>query len=141
MRDAADRAIEVATESLSLNPRSRRHREELAATKSLLERTGPIVTQTIGMTRAFCDHYDPTIADEPTVLAIAEQLRRAAHDVRLDVRRTDAAAGVAEPDADEPAALTEPLTVHAPSRDHWVLIGSMLEDLRRIHEALREPVA
>jgi len=140
MRDAADRAIEVATESLSLNPRGRRHREELAATEALLERTGPIVTQTIGMTRAFCDHYDPTIADEPTVLAIAEQLRRAAHDVRLDVRRTDAAAGVAEPDADEPAALTEPLTVHAPSRDHWVLIGSMLEDLRRIHEALREPV-
>lgn len=61
-----------ATESLSLNPRSRRHREELAATQTLLERTGPIVTQTIGMTRALCDHYDPTIADEPTVLAIAE---------------------------------------------------------------------
>lgn len=144
MRDAADRAIDTATESLSLNPRSRRHRQELAATQTLLERIGPIVTQTVGMTRAFCDHYDPTIADEPTVLAIAEQLRRAAHDVRLDVRRTDAAAaasaGVAEPDPGEPAALTAPLTVHAPSRDHWVLIGSLLEDLRRIHEALREPV-
>lgn len=144
MRDAADRAIDTATESLSLNPRSRRHRQELAATQALLERIGPIVTQTVGMTRAFCDHYDPTIADEPTVLAIAEQLRRAAHDVRLDVRRTDAAAaasaGVAEPDPREPAALTAPLTVHAPSRDHWVLIGSLLEDLRRIHEALREPV-
>ena len=47
---------------------------------------------------------------------------------------------VLEHRADEPAALTEPLTVHAPSRDHWVLIGSMLEDLRRIHKALREPV-
>jgi hypothetical protein len=144
MRDAADRAIDTATESLSLNPRSRRHRQELAATQALLERIGPIVTQTVGMTRAFCDHYDPTIADEPTVLAIAEQLRRAAHDVRLDVRRTDAAAGasagVAESDPGEPAALTAPLTVHAPSRDHWVLIGSLLEDLRRIHEALREPV-
>ena len=65
-----DRAIEVATESLSLNPRSRRHREELAATQALLERTGPIVTQTIGMTRAFCDHYDPTIADETRRIAI-----------------------------------------------------------------------
>lgn len=141
MRDAADAKIEVATESLSLNPRGRRHREELAATQSLLDRTGPIVTQTIGMTRAFCDHYDPTIADEPTVRAIAEQLRRAAHDVRLDVRRTDAAAGVAEPDLTEAAALTAPLIVHAPSAAHWVLIGSMLEDLRRIHESLREPVA
>ena len=139
MREAADAAIEVGTESLSLNPRARRHREDLAATQALLDRTGPIVTQTIGMTRAFCDHYDATIADEPAVQAIAEQLRRAAHDVRLEVRRTDAAAGAASRDDDEPAALTAPLTIHAPSRDHWVLIGSLLEDLRRIHDALGEP--
>ncbi len=136
MRDAADAAIEVATESLSLNPRGRRHREDLAAIQALLDRTGPIVTQTVGMTRAFCDHYDATIADEPVVQAIAEQLRRAAHDVRLEVRRTDAAADAAGRDEHEPAALTAPLRVHAPSRDHWVLIGSLLEDLRRIHEAL-----
>ncbi|HWM15864.1 MAG TPA: FUSC family protein [Microbacterium sp.] len=135
MRDAADTAIAAATDSLSLNPRGRRHREELAAIQALLDRTGPIVTQTVGMTRAFCDHYDATIADEPAVQAIAEQLRRAAHDVRLDVRRTDAAtAPIAY--ASEPAALTAPLTIRAPSRDHWVLIGSMLEDLRRIHETL-----
>ena len=135
MRDAADAAIEVGTESLSLNPRGRRHREDLAATQALLDAVGPIVTQTIGMTRAFCDHYDATIADEPAVQAIAEQLRRAAHDVRLEVRRTDAAAD-ASPDQSEPAALTAPLRIHAPSQDHWVLIGSLLEDLRRIHEAL-----
>jgi hypothetical protein len=101
----------------------------------LLDRTGPIVTQTVGMTRAFCDHYDATIADEPAVQAIAEQLRRAAHDVRLDVRRTDAATAPIAYES-EPAALTAPLTIRAPSRDHWVLIGSMLEDLRRIHETL-----
>lgn len=136
MREAADRAIEVATESLSLNPRGKRHRDELAATVSLLERLGPIVTQTIGMTRAFCDRYDPTLADEPTVRAIAEQLHRAAHDVRLETRRVDAAAG---DDGEEPAALTAPLSVNTPSRAHWVLIGSLLEDLRRVHESLREP--
>ena len=141
MRDAAERAIDVGAESLSLNPRSSRHRDELAATGALLERLGPIVTQTVGMTRAFCDHYDTTLVDEPTVLAIAEQLRRAAHDVRLDARRTDAAAGVVPPGSDEPAALTAPLAVSAPSRNHWVLIGSMLEDLRRIHESLRESAA
>jgi uncharacterized membrane protein YccC len=139
MRDAADRAIEVGTESLSLNPRGRRHREDLAATEALLERTGPIVTQTIGMTRAFCDHYDPTIADEPAVQAIAEQLRRAAHDMRLEVRRTDAAPDATVPFGQEPPALTAPLMIHAPSQEHWVLIGSLLEDLRRIHEALGEP--
>jgi uncharacterized membrane protein YccC len=141
MKDAADRAIEVATDSLSLNPRGKRHREDLAATQGLLERTGPIVTQTIGMTRAFCDHYDPTIADEPTVRAMAEQLRRAAHDMRLEVRRADAGPHESSSIEEEPAALTSPLRVHAPSQDHWVLIGSMLEDLRRIHEALREPAA
>jgi uncharacterized membrane protein YccC len=135
MRDAADTAIGIATESLSLNPRGRRHREELAGIQALLDRTGPIVTQTVGMTRAFCDHYDATIADEPAVQAIAEQLRRAAHDVRLDARRADATTLPAAHE-NEPAALTAPLTIRAPSRNHWVLIGSMLEDLRRIHEAL-----
>ncbi|MCR2763473.1 aromatic acid exporter family protein [Microbacterium sp. zg.B48] len=139
MKDAADAAIEVGTESLSLNPRGRRHREDLAAVQALLDRLGPIVTQTVGMTRAFADHYDPTIADEPAVQAIAEQLRRAAHDVRLEVRRTDAAPLIAE-HREEPAALTAPLRVSTPSSDHWVLIGSMLEDLRRIHEAL-EPAS
>lgn len=146
MRASADRAIDAAADSLSLNPRARRRRDELAGVRALLERTGPIVTQTIGMTRAFCDHYDPTIADEPTVRAIAEQLRRAAHDVRLDVRRTDAGATVAGAGGvgagvNEPAALTQPLRVAAPSREHWVLIGSLLEDLRRIHDALQEPAA
>ena len=56
--------------------------------------------------------------------------------MRLEVRRTDAAADAAGRDESEPAALTAPLRVSAPSRDHWVLIGSLLEDLRRIHEAL-----
>jgi uncharacterized membrane protein YccC len=139
MRDAADSAIDVGRDSLMLNPRGRRYREQISATQMLLDRIGPIVTQTIGMTRAFCDHYDTTIADEPAVRAIAEQLRRAAHDVRLDVHSTDAAAAVVAEGA-EPPALTAPLRVHAPSADHWVLIGSLLEDLRRIHDALREPV-
>lgn len=138
MRDAADAAIDVATESLMLNPRSRAHRERLGATQALLDRIGPIVTQTIGMTRALYDHYDATIPQEPAVRAIAEQLRRAAHDVRLGVHRADAAA-VSRPLDLEPPALTAPLAIHAPSADHWVLIGSLLEDLRRIHEALREP--
>lgn len=139
MREAVDSAIEVGQDSLTLNPRGRRHREQLSAVETLLDRIGPIVTQTIGMTRASCDHYDTTIADEPAVRAIAEQLRRAAHDVRLEVHRTDAAASPTPVDT-EPPALTAPLTVHAPSADHWILIGSLLEDLRRIHDALQEPV-
>lgn len=144
MRDAADAAIAVAAESLTLNPRGRRHREKLTATKSSLDRLWAIMTQTIGMTRAFCDHYDSAIVTEPAVRAIAEQLRRAGHDVRLDIRRTDAAASASpamtRPGAiDEPPALTAPLVIQTPSPDHWVLIGSLLEDLRRIHNTLRDP--
>lgn len=144
MRAAADAAIDVAAESLTLNPRGHRHREQLTATKSLLDRLWAIMTQTIGMTRAFYDHYDATIAGEPSVRAIAEHLRRAGHDVRLDIRRTDAAASLPRtttpPAPDEPPALTAPLVIQAPSPDHWVLIGSLMEDLRRIHDALGDRV-
>ncbi len=132
----ADEAIATAAESLTLNPRSRRRRDELNSLQATLARLGPIVTQVIGMTRAVYDRYDPGLADEPAVRAIAEQLRRAAHDVRRVMRRTN-------PDPTHPAtesipALTAPLTIGAPSSGNWILIGSLLEDLRRIHEALAE---
>jgi uncharacterized membrane protein YccC len=134
MRDAADAAIADGAESLTLNPRSRRHRAELEALRGRLEQYTPIVTQVIGMTRAACDRYDAGIAAEPSVQAIAEQLRRAAHDVRRGVVTQGG-------DAVEPAALTRPLTVAAPAADHWVLVGSLLVDLHRIHETLGEDSA
>ncbi len=137
MRDAADAAILAGRDSLTLNPRAGRHRAELAELERLLGRFGPIVTQVIGMTRAFCDHYDPAIGTEPAVHAIGEQLHRAAHDVRLALR--EAPGSPVDLEAAEPA-LTSPLSVMAPSADHWILIGSLLEDLHRIHGALRETV-
>lgn len=135
MRDAAERSIATGRESLTLNPRARRHRDELADLSVTLERLSPIVTQVIGMTRAFADHYDPTIADEPTVRAIADQLRRAAHDVRLDLR-ADTSADASDAPEEIVPALTAPLTIARPSPDHWILIGSLLEDLQRIHATL-----
>lgn len=146
MRDAAEAAIGAGRESLALNPRARRHREELVGLNDVLERLGPMVTQVIGMTRAFYDHYDPTLADEPTVHAIADQLRRAAHDIRLDLQGVEAGpvdprdvsgagAGAAAGTAPGPA-LTAPLVIPRASAEHWILIGSLLEDLRRIHAAL-----
>ncbi|GAA1829930.1 FUSC family protein [Agromyces salentinus] len=133
MREAADAAIEAGTESLTLNPRRSAHREELAQLRALLEQLGPIVTQLIGMTRAFADHYDASLHDEPTVRAIAEQLHRVAHDIRL-------AARVAEPEPEPMTsmvpALTSALVVRPPTSSHWILIGSLLEDLRRIREEL-----
>jgi uncharacterized membrane protein YgaE (UPF0421/DUF939 family) len=136
MRDAAETAIDDANDSLTLNPRGRRHRADLARVQELLDAFTPILTQVIGMTRAVYDRYDPTIANEPSVQAIAEQLRRAAHDVRLQV--TDAAGAPASPSTPEPPALTRPLQVAAPAADHWMLVGSLLMDLHRIHENLGE---
>ncbi|MEV1129202.1 FUSC family protein [Agromyces sp. NPDC049794] len=134
MRDAADTAIVAGEESLTLNPRRSAHRDELRQLRELLTKLSPIVTQLIGMTRAFADHYDETLHDEPTVRAIAEQLRRVAHDVRL-------AARVAEPEPEpltsETPALTSALVVAPPKSGHWILVGSLMEDLRRIREELR----
>lgn len=133
MREAAEAAIAAGKESLTLNPRRSAHREELAQLGALLEQLGPIVTQLIGMTRAFADHYDESLHDEPTVRAIAEQLHRVSHDIRL-------AARVAEPEPEPMTsmvpALTSALVVRPPTSSHWILIGSLLEDLRRIREEL-----
>ncbi|MEZ3161371.1 FUSC family protein [Microbacterium sp. BWT-B31] len=146
MVDAAGAAIDAAGDSLAMNPRARRHRADLAVAQALVERHRAMVTQVIGMTRAVFDGYDPTLPDEPEAHAIAEQLRRAAHDVRLDPQRATAAAHAegdeaapADQEFSEETALTAPLTVPVPSPMHWILIGSLLEDLRRIHEALVEP--
>ncbi|MCS0499750.1 FUSC family protein [Protaetiibacter mangrovi] len=136
MVQTATDAIASAAESLTLNPRARRRREELRRLEATLARLGPIVTQVIGMTRAVYDRYDTGLAEEPTVRAIAEQLRRAAHDVRRVMRRTSAEPG--DPPTQSIPALTSPLVIGAPSSGHWILVGSLLEDLRRIHETLAE---
>ena len=131
MRDAAETAIGAGRASLALNPRSRRHREELSGLQQQLDRIGPIVTQAIGMTRAFTDHYEESVAGDPAVRAIAGQLRRAAHDTGLP------AGAWAPQDAPDEPALTAPLVVARPPA-HWILVGALLEDLRRIHDALGE---
>lgn len=138
VRDAAADAIRDGADSLSLNPRSRRHRADLAAMQQLLDRFSPVVTQVIGMTRAAYDAYEPTIAEEPSVRAIAEQLHRAAHDVRLAFALDVPERGRT---VEEKPALTRPLQIRTPSALHWVLVGSLLMDLHRIHETLREPEA
>lgn len=130
----AESAIQVAEDSLTLNPRGRRRREQLDRMAATLERLRPIVTQVVGMTRTVYDRYEATIVDEPQVRAIATQLARAAHDVRRVVRRTNP--DPATPPTQSLPALTSPLVIAAPSSGHWILVGSLLEDLRRIHETL-----
>ncbi len=135
MRRAANASITTGEESLMLNPRRSTHRDELRELRALYDRLSPIVTQVIGMTRAVFDHYDPTLADERTVPAIAEQLRRAGHDVRLAVHLADV--DPTPPDSSVPA-LTSPLVIAPPRSEHWLVIGSLMEDLRRIRHELVE---
>ncbi|MDQ1128842.1 aromatic acid exporter family protein [Microbacterium sp. SORGH_AS_0888] len=134
MRDKAAAALETAQESLTLNPRGGTHRADLAAQQRLLELYTPMITQLIGMTRTVYDGYAPDLAEEPSVRAIAEQLRRAAHDVELLDRVDEGSV------PDEPPALTTPLQITQPSATHWILVGSLLEDLHRIHRGLQEGV-
>jgi uncharacterized membrane protein YgaE (UPF0421/DUF939 family) len=133
MEVKAQTALTAANESLSLNPRQRRHRAFLEHDQELFESLRPLINRTLGMTRAYHDHYDDSLAGEPTIRAIADELHRAAHDLRLLAR--DPGEAVAEPGTETAGlpVLTAPLTVVTPDPRHWVLIGSLVEDLRRIH--------
>lgn len=134
MVDRSRTMITEGTESLMLNPRGRRHREALAEMQALLDgRLAPIVMQTVGMTRAFYDQYDDTVHLEPIVPALAEQFERASHDVRLAVHLADVDPS---PMTSAIPALTAPLQLAPPHSDHWVLLGSLMEDLRRIRGEL-----
>ncbi|MCR2811474.1 aromatic acid exporter family protein [Microbacterium sp. zg.Y1090] len=135
MREAATTAMKAATDALTLNPRAPRYRDQLAQLQDLLERFSGIVIQVIGMTRAVRDHGPDDLAREPASPAIAEQLRRAAHDLRL---LTSAPDDMVAPD--EEPALTRPLQIQTPSSGNWALIGSILVDLRRVHQAITDPL-
>lgn len=119
--------LRQARESLRLNPRSRRYRDGLADDDELFQRLQPIVTQVIGMSRALTDLYSPDLATDPSVIGMVEELRRAAHDLERLVLITEDL-----PDPVEPPALTKPYTIPQPPSEHWVLIGSLMEDLRRV---------
>lgn len=128
-RDTAAAAVASGAESLTLNPRRGRHRTLLEKDAELLARLTILVTRVLGMTRAVRDNYRPSLIADPAIVQIAEELRRAAHDVRL--------LGRDEPSAttEEIPLLTAPLQILRANEEHWILIGSLLEDLRRVrHE-------
>lgn len=126
LREAASDAVERGEESLTLNPRRGRHRTQLERDAELLERLSILATRVMGMTRAVRDNYRPTLLADPSIAEIAIELTRAAHDVRL--LAADRGAEVST----EVPLLTAPLQILRPNAEHWVLIGSLLEDLRRV---------
>jgi uncharacterized membrane protein YgaE (UPF0421/DUF939 family) len=136
MLDAADKAITQADESLTFNPRQARLRRSLDVDKALQTRLRTLVTRAIGMTRALRDHYDDSLHLEPTVQAFSLELERAAHDLRLLARDNDDTAAQHRQPAAEELALTAPLRIATPHPQHWILIGSLMEDLRRVREEI-----
>lgn len=119
-----------ARESLRLNPRGPRYRILLEADDALFDRLQPIVTQVVGMSRALYDLYSPSLGGDPQAVGMADEMRRAAHDLeRLPHLAIEEAGGGA---SSEPAALTKPYIIPQPHPDHWILLGSLMEDLRRV---------
>ena len=132
------------------DPFPQRTRDALKdADAALLGRLTVHVNRVVGMVRSVHDNYDAGLADDPVVQRIAEDLRRAAHDVRLLARTTeearpagrassatDATGGHTGAGVDDGPALTSPVSVLRPDPDNWVLVGSLLEDLRRVREEI-----
>jgi len=147
LRDLQARAVAAVAageESLMINPRASRQRTVLQADAALLVRLTVLVNRVVGMTRSVRDNYEPELADDPVVEEISVELRRAAHDVRLLARdvegaRATPAAGTAPAASggpDDAPALTAPVQVLRPDPVHWVLVGSLLEDIRRVREEI-----
>lgn len=131
---AAD--LDTATESLTFNPRGRRHLEAINIDRRRLARLSILVTRTLGMARAVHDNFDETLLNDPIVDSIARELDRAAHDVRVLGRPHSAVGDDQHPTEYDAFALTAPLVIAKPDARHWILVGSLMEDLRRIREEI-----
>jgi uncharacterized membrane protein YgaE (UPF0421/DUF939 family) len=131
----AQAAITSAEESLLLNPRGGVHRQSIERDRELMGKLAILVTRVLGIARAVHDRYDDSLSKEPIVKSIAEELRRAAHDLRLLADQRKAADDRAPRTAELPA-LTAPLVIPTPHPEHWILIGSLMEDIRRVREEI-----
>ena len=125
-RSRVHKLLRQARESLRFNPRSRRYRQGLAEDDDQFQRLQRTVSQIVGMARALSDNYDAELTEDPSVIGMVEEMRRAAHDLERLVSVVD------EPETAPDPALTAPYTIPRPNPKHWVLIGSLLEDLRRV---------
>ncbi|MBF4633253.1 FUSC family protein [Agreia pratensis] len=131
-------AVAGAEESLRFNPRRRANSDALELDDDLLAMLGVIVGRVPGMVRVLADRYDESLHAEGTVAGLAEQMRKAAHDLRLVMQESDLQTAEPLPHTAELPALTAPFHILTPSPTHWILIGSLMEDLRRVHEVIVE---
>jgi uncharacterized membrane protein YgaE (UPF0421/DUF939 family) len=134
----AQDAVTSAEESLLLNPRRGAHRKSIERDRMLMRKLSILVTRVLGLARAVHDRYDDELPNEPIVQSIAQELARAAHDLRLltaEGKAGQVSDGAGLADADQPA-LTAPLVIATPHPEHWILVGSLMEDIRRVREEI-----
>ncbi|WP_382307604.1 aromatic acid exporter family protein [Herbiconiux sp. UC225_62] len=136
MQTKALATLETAEDSLRFNPRRSAHRDVLKTDAALMTMLGTVITRVLGMTRAVKDHFDEGLRSEPVAVSIAEELRRAAHDLRLVMENVALPTGEEERLSNPEPALTAPIQTISPDPSHWILIGSLLEDLRRVREEI-----
>lgn len=135
--DQAQATLRAAQESLRFNVFKGSHAAELDSQQHLLEQLAVLVTRAIGVARGVRDNYDETVIAEPGIAQIAEEFIRSGHDLRLLVRDAGLpATNQAHPDTQELPALTEPIRLSPPSGFNWILIGFLMENLRRIRDEI-----
>jgi uncharacterized membrane protein YgaE (UPF0421/DUF939 family) len=131
--NTARATVDRARESLRFNIWRGRKSREIERYSQFIDRDAVLVTRTIGLARAVRDHYDVSLTNEPAIREIADELGSAGHDLRMRARD----AGLPEitiphPPTDELPALTSPIQLSAPAGSNWVLVGFLLESLRRV---------
>ncbi len=135
--NTAQSTLRGAEESLRFNLVKGTHQEQINQQQALLNQLAVLVTRTIGVARGVLDNYEESIISEPGVSDISEEFIRAGHDLRILVRDAGLPAmGQEHPATQEIPALTKPISVRAPSGGNWILIGFLLENLRRIREEI-----
>jgi uncharacterized membrane protein YgaE (UPF0421/DUF939 family) len=131
--NTARATVDRARESLRFNIRQGRKFHALEAYSTFIALDAILVTRTIGLARALRDHYDVSLTTEPAMQEIADELSSAGHDLRMRARDAHLPAiTVPHPPTSELPALTSPIQLKAPAGVNWVLVGFLLESLRRI---------
>jgi uncharacterized membrane protein YccC len=137
----ADAALVRAQESLRFNLIKGKHQPELDARAKTLLQLSILSTRVVGVARGVRDHYDPSIINESGISEIArdcilswQNLRERLRDACL-IEASVPESTITAPDL--PAQARRPRQPR-PSTTNWVLIGFLMENLRRIRDEVAE---
>ena len=136
--NAALARVNALSESLRFNMiRRNKHRPAVDQMSALLARLAVLTTRTIGMARGVRDHYDESLVSDTNMAQIADELKRAGHDLRIVVRDNGLEAMTApHPETQDLPTLTQPIRLTRPSSKNWVLEGFLVENLRLVNEEI-----